>query len=617
MVRSEKRIVRRGENSLTSHFSPPQKGLRTMKATETKSILELPVKLKQAVSYARVSSEEQAGDDKVSIDEQLNSNTQLAKRNGWGLVGQYLDTERYIKTKSPNKGKRVQPSGEYDDRPAFLAMLEAVKTGEIDVIICWRDDRLVRHPRVNVALEEALDEGDRQRKSKPKIEIVDATGAILDRFTMSIKAAVWKEENKRRVERIHMGKVGTLKAGGWPGVYNRLGYKTVKEPGVRGMKITLASDEEVQIVKDVFNWYDQGKGVKQIRSLLSAQGRAQKGHPRLREWSREIVYLILGSPDYLGRATWEFGNGVKMSIEIPRIIEPDQWNRVQKRLETNRNLAERNTKGVYLLQHLLVCGECGSKIKTINIRYHYRTLADGTKKRYDREKVRHNYLCTVANNHNYAVDHPHPYSFPGPSLDWQVWRFVADKMIEHPDLIFEQVYNRQAELQAQGDSLEGDISKARERLKAIEQEKLNYSRQQARGKISEAAYDTLIAECEEGEKEEREELTRLLQLKEDGQSLRDAISHARELLTNLQARLPEIDIPPEELALLPIFNQEEILRERQTAIRALCDKITVYANREIVIDGLIDPTVSQVTLVTPYNDLAKLLYQFSFSLLEG
>jgi DNA invertase Pin-like site-specific DNA recombinase len=264
------------------------------------------------------------------------------------------------KTRTPNKGKRVQPSGEYDDRPAFLAMLEAVKTGDVDVIICWWDDRLVRHPRVNMAIEDALDEGDRKRKGKPKIEIVDATGAILDRFTMSIKAAVWKEENKRRVERIHMGKMGTLKAGGWPGRYKRYGYTTAKEPGQRGLKIVLAGEEEVGAVKDIFNWFDQGKTIKQIRKLLIAQGKEQKGHGRRREWNKDVITEILYSPDYLGTATWEFGNGVEMTIEIPRIIEPDQWNRVRKRLDNNKRLCERNTKGIYILQHLLKCGECGA-----------------------------------------------------------------------------------------------------------------------------------------------------------------------------------------------------------------------------------------------------------------
>ena len=111
----------------------------------------------------------------------------------------------------------VNPSGERADRPNFLKMLELVKTGTIDVVLCWRDDRLVRHPRVAVALEDALDIGDKERPGKPKIAIYDATGAIIDRFTLSIKAAIWREENKRRAERTRMGKVGTLQEGRWPG----------------------------------------------------------------------------------------------------------------------------------------------------------------------------------------------------------------------------------------------------------------------------------------------------------------------------------------------------------------------------------------------------------------
>jgi hypothetical protein len=31
-------------------------------------------------------------------------------------------------------------------------MLELVKAGDVDAGVCWRDDRLVRHPRVAVAL---------------------------------------------------------------------------------------------------------------------------------------------------------------------------------------------------------------------------------------------------------------------------------------------------------------------------------------------------------------------------------------------------------------------------------------------------------------------------------
>jgi DNA invertase Pin-like site-specific DNA recombinase len=154
-------------------------------------------------------------------------------------------------------------------------MLELVKTGSIDAIVCWRDDRLMRHTRVYSAVEDALDEGDKVRQGRPAVEVYDATGNKLDRFVLGIKAQIGREENKRRVERIRMGKVGTLKRGLWPGVYHRLGY--ANEKAERGNRIILGPESEVKIIKDIFNWYDSGIGTREIRRRLIVEGRAQRG----------------------------------------------------------------------------------------------------------------------------------------------------------------------------------------------------------------------------------------------------------------------------------------------------------------------------------------------------
>jgi hypothetical protein len=118
-----------------------------------------------------------------------------------------------------------------------------LKIGGADAVACWRDDCLVGHPGVAAALEDALDIGDAQRNGRPKIGLSDATGGMIDRFTSSIKAAVWREQNRRRVERARMGKVATLQQGRWPGIYDRLGYDVVKEAGKRGQKIVLNEDK--------------------------------------------------------------------------------------------------------------------------------------------------------------------------------------------------------------------------------------------------------------------------------------------------------------------------------------------------------------------------------------
>jgi DNA invertase Pin-like site-specific DNA recombinase len=279
---------------------------------------------KKAILYARVSSEEQAKGDAVSIDGQLADMRGLCERNGWLIHNTFIDCENYQATQQPKKGKVVSPSGERADRPGFLEMLDIVKSGAVDAVLCWRDDRLMRHPRVAVALEDALDVGDVNRNGKGKIVIHDATGATIDRFTLSIKAVIWREENVRRVERAKMGKIGTLKEGRWPGKYGRLGYSDRSEKGKRGRIIELGDPAEIKTVKDIFNWYDQGESVWDIAKKLIKRGDQQAGDNILYRWNPVVIFKILRAEDYAGIATWNFYDGTKLKINIPPIISREQ-----------------------------------------------------------------------------------------------------------------------------------------------------------------------------------------------------------------------------------------------------------------------------------------------------
>lgn len=571
---------------------------------------------KTVVTYTRVSSEAQDAEDKVSIGQQAADIDKLITRNGWFVAAAFSDSEKYTKTKSPKKGKKVQPSGEYDDRPGLVAMLEMVKAGGVDAVVCWRDDRLMRHTRVYSAVEDALDEADRNRQGRPAVEVYDATGNKLDRFVLGIKAQVGKEENKRRVERIRMGKIGTLKRGLWPGMYHRLGYAT--EKAERGRRILIGPESEVQTVKDIFNWYDAGESVAQIRKRLRLEDRPQRGgqngSDRTHQWSSDVVLGVLRSEDYTGKTTWEFGDGTPpVSIDIPRIISPEQFKRVQKRMRENRVISARNTKGVFLLQNLTYCGGCGGKLKAgAYSRYYYRKLKDGTIKRYTFKTDRgYKYFCAIAAKFP-EEPHTHPYSFDGPNLDAQFWRYIADKMIAHPELIIEQVRNRQQELKNQGDSLDSEIVQKRRQIAAIEQDRMTYTRQLGRGKITESVYDALMSEADETEAELKEDLARLLTLRDDQKKVDSAIAYAERLLANIRERLPEINQTPEELAKLPEEQRRAIMLERQKYVRSLCDKVIVFADGNIEILGLIE--VSQFDIDSPKNDYHKILYNLTTEL---
>jgi DNA invertase Pin-like site-specific DNA recombinase len=265
---------------------------------------------KQAVLYARVSTEEQTKRDAVSIDSQLSDMEKLCQGNGWKIAQTFVDCENYRATHTPKRGKIVSPSGERADRPQFLEMLEFIKSGAADIVLCWRDDRLMRHPRVAVALEDALDAGDVARNGQGKIAIKEATGGDIDRFTLNIKAVIWREENKRRVERTKMGKLGTLKLGRWPGNYERYGYTSKKEDSKRGRTILLGDPDEVEMVKNIYDWYDSGLPVSKIRQRLIKRGIEQSGlRAKKHDWGTTMIYRMLRTEDYSGVARWNFQDG--------------------------------------------------------------------------------------------------------------------------------------------------------------------------------------------------------------------------------------------------------------------------------------------------------------------
>jgi len=540
------------------------------------------------VLSARVSSEEQAKGESASIDQQLADMRALCERMGWKILETFVDCENYRATQTPNKGKIVNPSGERADRPGLLAMLERLKTGEIDAAVCWRDDRLVRHPRVAVVLEDALDIGDARRNGKSKIKIFDATGGEIDRFTLSIKATIWREENKRRVERSKMGKIATLQQGRWPGHYIRLGYECIREPGKRGRRIVLADEQEVQIVKDIFDWYDSGVSVIRLRNRLLAQEAEQKRQvDRVHDWNPVTIYGILRSKEYTGTLTWRSADGDEYTIEIPQIIPLEQWRRVQAKLERNQRISTRNARGVYLLQGLLHCAECGRLTSTNAQDFSYHRLADGTYGKTLRQIPRHRYQCVNAIMFP-EEEHPLPFSWAGRTVDWAVWRYIVDYGIKQPDLIRAQVASHIDALRAEGESINGEISHVRLKLAEIDQERAFYQRQGARGMISEAEFDARMEETEEARQHWREELDRLVELRDNADKVQSGLDYATQFLTALQAELPDIDQPLEELLAMPEDERNAILKTRQKIIRALCDKVEIWSDGRIKLYGVLD-----------------------------
>lgn len=546
---------------------------------------------KKVVIYTRVSSEAQAGDDKVSIEQQLIDCKALCDDQRFEVVGTYIDKAKYEKTRSPNKGKIVQPSGRYDDRPAFLEMLAHIETGEIDAVVYWDNYRLGRHYRVLGTLANSLDIAGVARNGRGDVELWEANKKTsISRVMLGIMISIAQEENETKIRRVKMGKIGTLQQGRWPGVYKRYGYSAIKEPGKRGVEIII-HPQEAEAVKLMYDLSDKGRSLVQISKELIARDIPQKdatNQKRKRDWTPGVIGKILRSRDYIGQATYRFSDGVEYIVEIPQIITPKQWSRVQRKLTARIQTATRKTAVTWAaIQHIAYCGECGGKFTMSSQRWIYMQDKEGRRVKYDLEVPKHTYACCMARKFKGEVPHSKTYHY-GPSLDYSIWRRLVDEVIKNPELIREQVMNRRQELQNEGDSYDGQIAQAERKLKEIEDGRSRLMRHLAKGIINDDDFERIMVERNNEQQFWTEEINRLRTLRDDVQKIESDLEYAYQVLSVIEGGLGKWDMPPGELKSLPSERRIEILSERKRIIRSLCERVTVYADGRIVIDGLIE-----------------------------
>ena len=149
----------------------------------------------RAAAYIRVSTEKQAEEDKVSLDEQGKDIRAYCESKGYNIVKEYQDVG----------------SGASKRRPDFQRMLRDVQDSIFDVIVCWKSDRLSRGLYPAAALMEAIEGTD---------VILEAVKDSIDLNTFGLMAAVGKIELQNIRERVQMGYRGRVSVGKSPELPN-------------------------------------------------------------------------------------------------------------------------------------------------------------------------------------------------------------------------------------------------------------------------------------------------------------------------------------------------------------------------------------------------------------
>ena len=119
----------------------------------------------------------------------------------------------------------------------------------------------------------------------------------------------------------------------------------------------------------------------------------------------------------------------RIEIPIPQLIDDETWERAQKVKTQRSSKAKRNTKVLYLLQHLLKCGECGHNFHARST-WTTTSVRNSKKYQYDLPTPHRYYMCTGMQSLRLRC-RERPY-IRAERLEEPIWREVK-RVIQNPE----------------------------------------------------------------------------------------------------------------------------------------------------------------------------------------
>lgn len=283
----------------------------------------------KAVIYARFSSDRQREE---SIEGQIRECTAYAQQQGITIVDTYID-----RAKSASK--------DTDKRENFLKMIRDSSKHLFDIVLVWKLDRFARSRYDSAHYKAAL--------KKNGVKVVSATehitegpeGIILE----SMLEGMAEYYSAELSEKIHRGQKENALKGRNNGGTVPLGYTLNKE--TQRLEVNPLT---APIVQEIFQRYAAGDTIRTIKDDFNQRGlKTNKGYP----FRYSTFNTVLKNRKYIGEYKYQ---DVVISGGVPAIVSEDVFNRVQARMEKNKQSpAAAKAQERYLLTTKLFCGMCG------------------------------------------------------------------------------------------------------------------------------------------------------------------------------------------------------------------------------------------------------------------
>ncbi len=336
----------------------------------------------KCVAYCRVSKD--TDDQLNSLDNQIKHYTELFQKEGYqgAEVGMYYSKEGkkeiidYIPSIFADEGI----SGtKLKNRGAFKYMLECAYRKEFDVILVKNVQRWARNVTDGSGILKKL------KVMGIKVIFEDGNLNNLDHeMVINMFFSVAQEESRAKGTAVQFGIKKALEAGKFTATAP-YGYE--KENGY-----LKAIPGRLEVVRDIYGWYLEGKGITKIVKELNASNvPTQKGG----KWAKTQIYNILSNPIYKGlHITHRVKNtdvnvdevkervdNVTYTFKQQKPVDENEWiihlredlravsdeihEMAQEELQKRKELLGRNCRASsrHIFSNLLVCRNCGRTMR--------------------------------------------------------------------------------------------------------------------------------------------------------------------------------------------------------------------------------------------------------------
>lgn len=450
----------------------------------------------RTATYARVSTDKQA--EKYGLASQVEALRQRCSEKSWEVVS---DDAKDAFIDDGYSGAEL-------DRPALNRLRQAVREGQIDVVLAYDPDRLSRKLVHLMLLAEEFE------KNGAKLEFItqEMGGTPENKMLFGMRGVIAEYEREKIRERTLRGSRQKAKQGK---VVNAaatpFGYRYNKETA------TLEENPDTApIIRLIFQSY-ANENVSLLK-LAERLNRLRIATPRGgNRWRASTLGIMLRNEAYVGnyyqfrsyrieparrlKTTVKSKKSTRLlrpreewlCAKIPALIPVELFEAVQRKLKTNAELSKRNTKRQYLLSGLLFCSWCGGRMGGHNmhgVTYYY------CRRRHHPDKI--------------AIGpdgRPQPCTCPEvktETVEQLVWQTITE-LIKNPELLLSELHRSSGDGSAV-EVQERELKLCRSRLKAIPQEQRRLVQGYRKGLYADFMMREEMAalQKEQGELEKRE-----------------------------------------------------------------------------------------------------------------